>query len=104
VTSPETKGTLGSAKLTVLTMMSRDNQAATSPSTSISSAKPLAGTFFLEPEIGAASVEAGCEVVVVEAGCEVVVWMSSAEDPFVADEVLLEVGTRIEVSTKASTV
>jgi hypothetical protein len=55
----------------------------------------LAGTFFLEPEIGAASVEAGCEVVV---------WMSSAEDPFVADEVLLEVGTRIEVSTKASTV
>jgi hypothetical protein len=95
VTSPETKGTLGSAKLTVLTMMSRDNQAATSPSTSISSAKPLAGTFFLEPEIGAASVEGGCEVVV---------WMSSAEDPFVADEVLLEVGTRIEVSTKASTV
>jgi hypothetical protein len=55
----------------------------------------LAGTFFLEPEIGAASVEGGCEVVV---------WMSSAEDPFVADEVLLEVGTRIEVSTKASTV
>jgi hypothetical protein len=28
----------------------------------------------------------------------------SAEDPLVADEVLLEVGTRIEVSTKASTV